>query len=268
LLSIDNRRTRFVGSSNAFLVVTVLLGVLFSILLAGLGFALVNDDAVGVGRELRVITRSLQQLERSATTLTPGRLRRLLPSVPDSVRVPMLAAFEALDLRGAIDSADAALRLDLPPTQRDEVEKAKEFLETIQGATEQLPGLWPELRNTLATVSTKVSTDEAKLAELVKRITLSIVIASFFFGILRYSATLYTHHLAEVSAADREEVAVRKFYLAFESAAGDLPSRTAAITEFISKRGAELPQSDAGSQAASGQIELLREVLQVLGKKL
>jgi hypothetical protein len=109
-----------------------------------------------------------------------------------------------------------------------------------------------------------------RVPELIKRITLGLIISSFFIAILRYSAQLFVTHQEQVIAAERDDLAVRQFYVALRSAQENPEERAIVLQEFLrqSKLTAGAPTSTTILESSSENTALLRDIIQALLKKI
>jgi len=109
----------------------------------------------------------------------------------------------------------------------------------------------------------------SRIAELVKRVTVGFVVSSFLLAILRYLAGLYREARALVSDLVEQELKVRRVCVALASTS-EGPVRDGIVRRFAAGAGAASgPMAEeALKEAAERDKELLKELIQVLGKKL
>lgn len=74
-----------------------------------------------------------------------------------------------------------------------------------------------ELRALVPKAEEALNKPENRLPEIIKRLALGIVIATFFLALLRYMGTLYRTRYQQVLAAENDDFMIRRFYVAFKS---------------------------------------------------
>lgn len=110
---------------------------------------------------------------------------------------------------------------------------------------------------------------EVRLVELIKRVTVGLVVATFLFGILRYLAGLYRAHYDEMVIAQREEILVRKFYIAFKGCEGSRETQSQIAIAFmrgIEQAGASLSKSTDSD--TKDKVDFIKELLELVSKKM
>lgn len=123
----------------------------------------------------------------------------------------------------------------------------------------------------------KKADDNSKIYTLLKRLAISIVISSFFFGILRYLAQQYNVHLRQLEAANADELALRKFYIAYDLAGDNKIASNDLLQQFSKSEGAiNLSKADQAATSSAkendgldaGDKKIISEILEIIKKKL
>ena len=253
LRNIEIRRKRFTKSANLFLTVTLGLGILLTLILIFFGYVLLNDSAIGDTRRLKILVDEVQSLNENLSlrdyylrpvavanggaytdnVIQPLRLLRSNARSEDDSGVPIETPVSkqldntifniestndydrlSSDLDSMIsDPSFKDVREELIKIRAKKLEidadKARN-LTKLELLPVQIETIIPELRSEL-------TGDQFKTSELIKRISIGLVIGTFFLSVLRYFAKLYSEHQRQVVKAENDELAVRKFYVVYKS---------------------------------------------------
>jgi hypothetical protein len=133
----------------------------------------------------------------------------------------------------------------------------------------QVSGLLPNLRSSIDNANRALATPENRIAELIKRLGLGIVVSTFFLAILRYLGNLYRARYEQVVAADKGDFMVRRFYVALKNSTAGGEQRNAVLTGFMTGSPSLVAAEPDGADDTSKQsLELIKELLAALTKKL
>lgn len=153
------------------------------------------------------------------------------------------------------DAISAARRIEGFETEREEI---------LANARSTLD----ELNKNLLKVN---SMEGRGTGDLLKRIALGIVVTGFFAAILRYFAQLYREHLRQVIIAERDDMTVRRFYVAFKCSSEKNEERAVVIQEFMKDSVASRGMGDADwriERPPKSQDDIVAEVMKILAKKI
>jgi hypothetical protein len=296
LHSIDERRLRFRRSSQAFLILTVTLGLIFSVLLTYFAFLIINEAAAGPARDLVRLEEAARALDEDAA-FVPAELarsrvfaERVRPAL-DAVRTADhgTSGVDTGELASAI--SEAINRSDLLTleyklnatrnaiTGTGVVEKnyaqllrtaelaVRDFRGDGQHAEYRLGEEVRELDSAITDAKANLDKPENRTAELLKRLTLALIVSSFLFAVLRYVAGLYKEHYKQVLAAEADDFAVRRFYVTFKCSEGAQGAREKVIGTFAAC-GAAAPSDTQLVQDDPSTPEIVKELLSLISKKV
>lgn len=306
LHSIDQRRKRFEKSTAMFLRITLILGVLAAITLSYFGYILVEEEAVGLPKKIASIERSLTSLSDQfqdigfiSIPLTNNKefKKAVFPDLKklseqkwatddnyniyvnheiDSLVKIMIKTGNIQSLFQNLQNKNLNFNSNYPTADRNAqislnnaIRSLNTFMRTRDGviastyyAVTTIDDAKPELQKTIS--------EYDRFAEILKRVILGIVIVSFFLAILRYFATLYNDHLGQLTRAEKDDLAVRKFYIAYKCSNDQ--ERQIVISQFMrliettdnKDKFANFEHNLEGKE----QGELLKEILKVLSKRI
>ena len=302
LASVIERQKRFRRSTAVFLRATIGLAVLLLGILLWLGYALINDDATGLARRTTAVEGLLASIDSKLSDMVVNDNRRqersqdlnellrgasrhgLEGNAPQEVKAALQV--NANKLINEIPNqrvAEFEERLQeflLLPILRDWPQKAEleklaislREIERRQGfIIDRLDSHLPELTRQADDLRQKLAEPESRIPDLIKRIAVGLLVVSFMAAVLGYSTRLYQQHLSQVIAAEQDEQAVRRYYVAFKGAEDSPELRGAVLAEFMRWSAAGLAggngkaQSSQSTPAAALAAEILKAVRQVQG---
>ena len=256
LKNIEIKKKRLENNASIFLKATIALGLTFTLILVGFGIVLIDESTIGDKKRINQIENHLAYLEdqydsfsdtsRNIVESTPFKDKILIPireiqdklsSYEDSltwlnqINSAITIVKERNDishlgnpisnlranLTNIIDSNEhpkmyteindkvRTLERELRIIQRSR----KEVFSRLKNIQDNVNILAPEVRKHLENT-------DVELAEMLKRISIGVIIAGFFLTVLRYTANLYQTHLNEVISTESEEFHIRKFYIALK----------------------------------------------------
>jgi hypothetical protein len=304
LQNIQNRKDRFQKSARFWLFITALIGVVAALAILYSANILVNDDSAGMPRTLSRIENNLEQISKSVSIISPSYDNN---KVFHELVGQSLVEFENFKLdetnqnralyerilgiiHDAKNSGNIDLLLKIPESSGSEIsaktQNEKHFAEVFS----VLQGKIARFLATREQVITNINTDlasirelapkvrenlekpENRIPEILKRIALGVVVATFFLAILRYISRLYQMNYQQMLAADSDELFVMRFYVAFKSSATNVELRKAVLTEFMngSKSGADFNMEGLKTNNDKSEInaDYVRELFTALSKKL
>lgn len=297
LASIMERKRVFRSSASVFLTGAASLTVVLMLILLWIAFTLVNDDASGVGLSARRLSGDVRELQRSVTSLSselsgqPELFENALDLVAaarahaadvvvpegnsrDNVVERIDGLAETLRNQSIYNGAQELRRFvnqegmrfsdwDRWPDLLAVSRKLGELRRQLEVESRLLSELLPRLRSGVDELDEAIARPENRVADLIKRISIGILVISFVAAVLRYTAGLYRHHLEQVIRAEADEFLVRRFFVAAALTEEDADSRRAVLTAFLA--GSSSPAEEEGK---SGDRDELFKELQSLVSRL
>jgi hypothetical protein len=304
---LDERRKRFERSSARFLRVTIALGLVLCAIVMYFGYILVNEATAGTPRLLVQVESQLTNVQRdlvnqqSRLTDNPvfmntvgadiDALEVSARKVPPS-RVP-LAGRLMHRVRGSIDSNNTdSVRLALfnadttygnasrasgVALARDEEfliglrraeQHLSEFVAVQTKSIGNLQGAAVELRQLLPSLRAAIEKPQSRIPELIQRIALGLIVATFFLAILRYSARIYEKHYREMLLSEADDLLVRRYYIGLKSAGANEVQRDHVIQAFMTGAKPSLDQEDVPVPNSKESIDALKPIIDALAKRI
>lgn len=298
LHSIDERRKRATRSARLFLLATVVAALTFSSVVMYFGYILVNEAAAGTAKSLADLRDTTQRVSDTLRSIIPGYFNNpkfqqdvapaleKLAAVGDpgpknkenyaQVRIALDEAKNTGDfttLKAALAKAQAAvstetvLERNYSAVLADGADRLTKFIDNQSSALPELASRTSDLRLLTSRVQDVLDKPENRTPEIIKRLALGIVISTFFLALLRYLGTLYkTRHL-QVLEAEKDDFAVRRFYVAFKSSLASDEQRKAVLTSFMASpnNGEAKETSD---DTTKQEFEVIKELVMALSKRL
>jgi hypothetical protein len=297
--SLRDKRRRFDRRANIFFWVTIAVGLTFAGVITFFGYTLVAEHAVGLPRdvldlrqEVSGIRKSLDQIDTSIVNTVAlrevvdglrGELKRLrLGEKNKPILERAISTLDNLKDIRQIDEVRAAL--DLLRSEVDTLEQRGVTLVKLLEAVDQrlekfrdvVTSLWRDLgqqshrtEEAIKKVIEFNDKGENRIVELLKRFSIGIIVATFFFGILRYVATQFRANWQQAVRAEDEDLWLRRFYVGMKSAGSNQSDRSSVISSLLTG----MPDSAAGQNKAEDEtskinIDLLKELLSAISKKI
>lgn len=263
--AIETKRSRHDRKADMFLRGTIVLGILFTIIIGLLGYILVDERVVGTPRRIDEMNRSLDRVELTISDYAGAEadvsqaiadvvnaepsIRAMLPDdeqvvngVETSLSILRRAQAENAPEK-ALTEIDSLLR-QLQPYRRPRSRllsnlassrgRIDEFEELQAKIYNNVTDANSELKRTLSSVEAELEQPSNRIPELIKRLGVGVVVATFFLTVLRYLARMHGRHLDEVIAADKDAMQVHKFVVSIQSTEGQQEVRKAVLQEFLS----------------------------------
>lgn len=298
LHSIDERRKRAEISSRGFLLATGIAASLFAVVVMYFGYILVNEAAAGSAKSLADLSRATQEVNQSLSSYNAEIWRAYQLIFPVLQKLDSMDAgmknkdvkdrlHEALDLKKprrdlfALRNTIAQLLADV---SKDGVAEHA-FATALEEAAKQLDkyifdvqnsplsyNLWnamSEVRPLTTKAEDALSKPENRTPEIIKRLALGVVISTFFLALLRSLLSLYKTRQLQVVEAERDDFAVRRFYVVFKSSQASDEQRKAVLESFMRLASANGSQpKEPTDEDAKQALDLMKEVVQAATKKL
>lgn len=297
LHALDERRRRFHRLSNRFLTATLITGCVFVATVVSLGYLLLDEQAVGLPRTVAHLDTVSTQLSNdirllavpvleSAVYVTQCRWQiELLKasasgSAGEQPRPQFLAAVFSAEQEGKLDELTRALADAMEGATDVGVGMDQAFLESLTGARtclatlegsrdaalRDVPSATERLQEVIADIEVELQQPQNRVAEVLKRLILSMVVVGFLLSILRFLSGLYKSHNRQMVRTEMLEFFVRKFYVAYKGSVEGSEARSLALKALLT----ELPgdEPDVGTVASDETLSIVKELLGVLSKKL
>jgi len=295
----DERRKRAQRSARFFLVATTLSALIFSAVVMYFGYILVNEASAGTAKTLADIKTSTESTSEAIHSIIPSyynnqefqknvapsldKLEKLEPGDKNNqTKDKIISAINEAKRTADFVSLSSVLRqAKSEVSKQSELEKVYSatladasnallaFLSAQAVAVPELNSRIKELNVLIPKIQDDLNKPENRLPEIIKRLALGLVIATFFLALLRYMGTLYRTRYQQVLAAENDDFMVRRFYVAFKSSGANDEQRRAVLSSFMAGQNAP-PVTDA-SESADGtkqEYEILKELLGALTKKI
>lgn len=299
LSSIRKRRKKFRRSSNFFLSFTIILGFIFSGIVMYFGYILVNEAATGIPKRIVSLNSELIRIRQNLNVIAPGYFNN--QEFKNTVGKNILSLEQAKPgennteiaekINKAIDDCKntgefGELRKRLNSYSQNinkDTEEGKQFdrllsttIDSLNSFMDSYNAAIPNLVSSMKRVELLVPELEKwnekpqnRVAEISKRIALGIVVCSFFLAILKYIASIYKSHHAQVLKADFDDFAVRRFYVSYKGSEGKEEVLKAVLTTFLSEHyhGTETT-NEKGISLSKAESDLLNTILKNITKNI
>lgn len=264
--SIEIRRERFKESSERFLNMMISLGALFIVVVMIFGYVLLNDDSVGIRNNLKEINSELIRLndnllfQNPDISQNPEFQKCCLPSYSKiingnySLSENNKSTFEKIkkDLSSSFRTGNVYLISDSIKIKMTKLKEVKDgdkmliddlnefnseyesFWNSKNGTFYKLQSEINRFDNSIDALKAELNLEKNRIAEILKRLILSIVVVSFFIAVLRYIIKLYNSHHNQMIQAEHEEVLIKKFYVLVKTVGESKEERIQIIKNFMS----------------------------------
>lgn len=292
LHTVEEKRKRFEKSSRNFLWLTFILGLLFSGCLIFFAYLLINEAAAGTQKTIADMETSTRAIAKDVSILrkqdTPkfietyiaplvynsrgnteaiDELKDFIDNYPTSEKT----IYDLLDLMKSnnTESKLVFLTADEKSEYRSAIQQIEKYLEQGSDAALELPKLIQNVESLTQKVNENLAKPENRTPEIIKRLFLSLVLATFFIALLRYVVKLYRDHYQQLIFAEQESLAIRKFYVAYKCSK-DEEQRKTVLTAFMMNKSADISSEIKDGSPSFDNInpELLKEILSAITKKL
>jgi predicted PurR-regulated permease PerM len=298
LHNIEERRKHFEKSSYTFLVATVVVGIILSIVVVFFGYILVNDEAAGTPRTLSQIREESSLIRRDLNSLLPIYMKNSTfdEYVGDSIKNLENAKITDLneniktDVQQIITEAKKTGDIATLTTNLQDIEKkfnAKDeddvkylvlikklnsdifrFSKTLESTVPNLKTSLDKLDTLTTNVNNNLGKSDSQTGEVLKRLAVSLIVSSFFLAILRYASSLYRNNYQEMLRAQQDDLGIRRFYVAYKSSKSDNSTRGQILSKFINTTTQSEKSSDNSFDISKDDVStIIKELLSLLTKK-
>lgn len=305
LTNIQQRRKSFEQSSQLFFLATILFGLISTVLIVVFGFIILDQASIGTPKHIADIRENLSNLTDSNVLYDDllSNNRRINTSGADLSKLEA-AGIDPLVLRPCyinLDTAvynleqlvspfldncgDAINRLESAISEAGLGDESAvvNLLKEKRAALKMLENQYQELKknnndmvarikDVIKNAEVETNKEWALVYELLKRVSIGVIIVGFLLAILRYLTKQYSEHLLHLGWANEDDIAVRRFYVSLSNSVSE-EERSAAIQQFIRgssyDRQENLLLRDAKSFSLSEQDKkLMGDLLEILKKKV
>ncbi len=299
LSAIDERRKRSQRAARFFLIATTISALIFSGVVMYFGYILVNEASAGTAKTLADIKISTEATSEAIHSIIPNYYnnpefkKNVTPALDKLVQLEpgeknkqtrekivdvineakrtadFVALNSALIQAGSGISKETDQEKIYSTALADATNGMSAFMGSQSVAIPELNSRIKELKDLIPKAEDALAKPENRLPEIIKRLALGLVIATFFLALLRYMGTLYRTRYQQVLAAENDDFMVRRFYVGFKSSQASDEQRKAVLSGFMAAQTA--PARTGAKESEDGtkeQYEVLKELLGALGKRL
>jgi hypothetical protein len=298
LHTLDERRKRYEKSSKIFLVTTLVTGGIFILFITGMGYILIDEQSIGTPNTLLDISRSAEGIERDIglyshpllsnpayldlkKEVLDGITQHSASAKDDGPKIKRIAArIDSLERSDNFDSLLATLERESKPAQADAGEVSPydqalnkayrgilAFSYSKDAAMNRIPVAINELRAFVSKANGIIEQPQNRVAEILKRLILSLVVASFLIAVLKFLSGLYRNHYAQMLSTESDDLLVRKFFVTYQAPNVGVEERNLIIKSFLTRFQSKEPKENANNSAKQ-EMEIMKELLSTLSKKL
>lgn len=303
---IQERRRKFEKSSRWFLGLTILFGIIFVGVLVYFGYIFVEEDAVGSGNYLKKIENSTDIIKKDLAfyiqpTAKIETFKRDFYPLLDTlnqrkwVDSGVISERTFAKIGDQIDEVKSSGKLnnlnDILNKARNEIsgirtdKKSSELLTMINNI---LAGIKEFEENKLKTaglvesrlekldeliprVSAEIKKPKNRIPELLKRISIGIIIASFFLAIMKYLSKLYKERFQEAVEAHRDNLTLIAYYTGYRCTEPNTEERKIVLQEFIKALAAIDTRrviSSKGLDTSPKESEVVKNLLKIAAREI
>jgi hypothetical protein len=143
------------------------------------------------------------------------------------------------------------------------------FKQSKENALQEIKTKTNDIFNEIKNVEKELEKNENKIPELLKRLILSLVIATFFIAILRYVAKLYQNSHNEMLRAEMDDIAIRKIYVALKASILKDEDRKIVISNLMNENDYKDKIDDSESfNLTKEESGFLKEIISAILKKI
>lgn len=295
LHTVDERRIRFQKSSRNFLVMTIILGMFFSIILTFFAYLLLNEAAAGSQKTLvnleedtQYIRSLLEKVKSIESEYDIDKVIQPLINLPKGESSEAtnkiksyIASFSNYKTQANLDDlliimkenneSDKlkGLNEDSENIYKESIKTLEEFIENKETFSVTLPSEVKNLGALIQKADENLNKPENRIPDVIKRLFLSLALATFFIALLRYLVKLYRDHYQQLIIAEEDSLAIRKFYVAYKCSK-DEDQRKAVLLSFMSNRNLDniFDQKSEDKSSIEMNPDMLKEILSAITKKL
>lgn len=180
-----------------------------------------------------------------------------------------LAVLREMDIE---DSSEREALQTYTNVLSETIETVRNFVRTREIALINLVDTTEDLQDIISKIEDSIDSEEARTSELIKRLGLSLIVASFLLAVLRYISGIYKDHYQDMRRVQYEAQVIRRFYIAlkgsFKAKEGSTPNKI--IADFVNssqsvyKKDELLIKDELGNDL---NADIIKEILKFLSKR-
>jgi hypothetical protein len=295
LQSVRLRRQRLESSTRTFLRLTIAAASATAIVISFFAWVLVNDESVGAPRALRSLRENVDSLAASLRYLNSdyrstkefAALTKAIDARADPASNAAKTKLQQIlqrALKGtSLDETQSALRTAMEEVPFDTTSTSG-YWDSVQSAVNEMERqntqrraafdrvgqLQPRVLTLIDRVSEQLGKDQNRVAEVIRRIALGVIVSTFFLAIVRFVANLYRAEYNQLLRAHFDDMLVRSFYVTFKASEGLGNQRAAVLSSYITSLSALTPPKAAEEDkgVSKEDSDLLKVILSAAAKKL
>lgn len=298
LKSINERHKRYLKSSKVFLFYTIFVGIIFSAIVMSFGYILVDESSVGKPKLLKDIQIELEEVKEISKILLPnffqselyfngigGSINKL--EVYDfndnnaSYYKEILESVTKLkssgDFNGFTNKLSNVRKKMLVDKGRDDAflelisetnKGVQKYVLSKSAAEPRLSSTLLKLENQINNISKIQNLPDSRQVELIKRLAIGFIVSSFFLAILKYIAGLYRENHRQMLIAERDELKIRQFYVAFKGISDSAEGRKELMLKYFNVDPEIGDNNKTKVSISKEEAGVLKEIISVLSKKI
>ncbi|HEY0076329.1 MAG TPA: hypothetical protein VGB77_19680 [Abditibacteriaceae bacterium] len=300
LQSLAERRRRLEKSARFFFRATICLGVLLSGIVMFFGYVMINDASIGPARRVRDLSNETREINTTLNKLLPSYYDN--PSFQEICGQSLNTLESAQPEKGALNTSEtvnsaieaakqtgnfARLANELNRAKRNlrrsgmtkssyysllnqAIDDINRFFSTEAATIPKLAVSLTNLNAAIPKVAAVTDDPQFRLTELLKRLAIGLIVVTFFLAILRYIGELYRSNYRELVQTDYEDIFLRRFYVAMKCSMNDVQQRKQVISALMTytQPSSQPPSKDLTSKQSANELDIVKELLNVLSKKI
>ncbi|CCN82436.1 hypothetical protein VIBNISFn27_940087 [Vibrio nigripulchritudo SFn27] len=287
---LDEKRISYQKSTNRFLISLISMGLVFIFTISFFGYIIINTSSSGVYKYTSILSNEIDAISINIHNSNKSLLNYLQNEGIKTENIPIdLKDGELLKARSKIDELIGlgyAINLkyylyELPEkkfnkTSNQKIEDNLTMSKVIKKIDIYLDSLVynkAEIENALELaqkaseeIIEEIHKPEFLRDDLIKRLSISLIVATFFIAILRYLSNLYRSHYAELIKTEEQDMFIRKFYVAYKGSSDDNSSKDKIVEAFLSKD--HDLHGNNSSRLGSEEVGIIGELLKSIGRKI
>ena len=290
---IEKRRLRFQKSSSKYFQWLVGLGILFISLVLYFSYIILDDRGTGTYNLVSEISTDIKSLDQNLKRIDPDLskdrdftqfVKEFLETYPQEIlespdkEYVQLVKKELEQLQFTNDFTNIN---DLININIDSIGIRNSDLNTsINRLATRIDEFQKEERKSIFTIPTLIrkldiqnkyihSVLEAdRVTDIIKRLVVSFLVLSFLIAILRYLASLHRSHYEQMMKAELESIAIRKFYIAYQTAQSNDERKIIYDKYLFNFAKVSDGEDERGDKSQQMSYELIKEALKNLSKNI
>ncbi|CCO48137.1 hypothetical protein VIBNISOn1_450101 [Vibrio nigripulchritudo SOn1] len=286
---LDEKRISYQKSTNRFLISLISMGLVFVFTISFFGYIIINTSSSGVYKYTSSLNDEIKNISINITKKNKS-LEEFLADEgikKDNISIDL----EGEKLSRAIEEIDKLIKSqdiielkyflrNLPKKNNYDMKEknVKKFsplavINIINSYSDSRIDSKFEIERALelakeasSEIIEEIHKPEFLRDDLIKRLSISLIVATFFIAILRYLSNLYKSHYAELIKTEEQDMFIRKFYVAYKGSSDDNSSKDKIVEAFLSKD--HDLHGNNSSRLGSEEVGIIGELLKSIGRKI